>query len=130
MLFRSKKPTFSISIARGALESVFDECDRYDAEASRRPTMTQAALLLNDKLVRERVKVQKGSRLEKLLKNDKPTASKDLLDELFLATLARPPLPEESKAALDLVTKTVDKREAWEALLWALLNTNEFLFRY
>jgi hypothetical protein len=32
MLFRSKKSTFSISIARGALESVFDECDRYNAD--------------------------------------------------------------------------------------------------
>ncbi len=32
MLFRSKKPVFSISIARGALEAVFDECDRYDVD--------------------------------------------------------------------------------------------------
>lgn len=32
MLFRSKKPVFSISIARGALEAVFDECDRYDMD--------------------------------------------------------------------------------------------------
>src|SRR4029077_13506825 len=32
MLFRSKKPAFSISIARSALESVFDECDKYDAD--------------------------------------------------------------------------------------------------
>jgi hypothetical protein len=32
MLFRSKKPTFSISIAAEALESIFDECDRYDAD--------------------------------------------------------------------------------------------------
>jgi hypothetical protein len=32
MLFRSKKPTFSISIAGEALESIFDECDRYDAD--------------------------------------------------------------------------------------------------
>jgi hypothetical protein len=32
MLFRSKKPTFSVAIARGALESVFDECDRYDVD--------------------------------------------------------------------------------------------------
>jgi hypothetical protein len=29
MLFKSKKPTFSIAIARGALESVFDECDKH-----------------------------------------------------------------------------------------------------
>ena len=32
MLFRSKKPTFSISIARGVLESIFDECDRFDVD--------------------------------------------------------------------------------------------------
>jgi hypothetical protein len=32
MLFRSKKPAFSIAIARGALESVFDECDKYNAD--------------------------------------------------------------------------------------------------
>jgi hypothetical protein len=32
MLFRSKKPVFSISIARGAIDSIFDECDKYDAD--------------------------------------------------------------------------------------------------
>jgi len=36
----------------------------------------------------------------------------------------------EGTAALDLVSKSANKREAWEAVLWALLNTNEFLFRY
>ncbi len=32
MLCRSKNQAFSISIARGALESIFDECDKYDAD--------------------------------------------------------------------------------------------------
>lgn len=32
MLFRSKKPTFSITLARAAVESIFDECDKYDAD--------------------------------------------------------------------------------------------------
>lgn len=32
MLCRSKKLGLSISIARGALESIFDECDKYDAD--------------------------------------------------------------------------------------------------
>jgi hypothetical protein len=32
MLFRSRKPAFSISIARNALESIFDECDRFDVD--------------------------------------------------------------------------------------------------
>lgn len=32
MLFRSKKSSFSITLARSALESIFDECDKYDAD--------------------------------------------------------------------------------------------------
>jgi len=32
MLFKSKKPTFSIAIASRALESIFDECDRYNVD--------------------------------------------------------------------------------------------------
>jgi len=32
MLFRSRKPPFSVRIARGALESIFDECDKYDVD--------------------------------------------------------------------------------------------------
>ena len=31
-MFRSKKTSVSISIARGALESIFDECDQYDID--------------------------------------------------------------------------------------------------
>src|SRR5271166_2519922 len=32
MLFKSQKPVFAISIARDALESIFDECDKYDTD--------------------------------------------------------------------------------------------------
>jgi hypothetical protein len=32
MLRKSKQPVFSISIARGALESIFDECDNYERD--------------------------------------------------------------------------------------------------
>lgn len=32
MLFRSRAPAFSITIASGALESIFDECDKYNTD--------------------------------------------------------------------------------------------------
>jgi hypothetical protein len=32
MMSRSKKPTFSITLRRGAVESIFDECDKHDAD--------------------------------------------------------------------------------------------------
>lgn len=54
----------------------------------------------------------------------------EVLSELFLATLSRPPQVHEVQAALEVVTKAADKRAAWEAVQWALLNTNEFLLRH
>lgn len=54
----------------------------------------------------------------------------DILNELFLATLSRVPQTHEIQAALEVVAKAADKRAAWEAVQWALLNTNEFLLRH
>jgi hypothetical protein len=68
------------------------------------------------------------NRLGRLLARKLPDA--EVLDELFLATLSRPPQPEEAHAALDLVARAADRRAAWEGVLWALLNTNEFLLRH
>lgn len=68
------------------------------------------------------------NRLGKLLARKVPDA--DLLAELFLATLSRPPLADEARTVLAHVAEASDKRAAWEDVHWALLNTNEFLFRH
>jgi hypothetical protein len=68
------------------------------------------------------------NRIGKLLARKLPDA--DVVNELFLATLSRPPEPHEVKAVLEVVGKAPDKRAAWEAVVWALLNTNEFVFRH
>lgn len=54
----------------------------------------------------------------------------DIATELFLATLSRPPLADETRAVLEYMAKATDKRVAWEDVLWALLNANEFVFRH
>lgn len=68
------------------------------------------------------------NRLGKLLARKLP--EEEILTELFLATLSRPPLPHEARAALDLVKSSANPRAAWEGVQWALLNTNEFLLRH
>ncbi len=68
------------------------------------------------------------NRIGKLLERKLPDA--DIVTELFLATLSRPPLPDEAQAALAHVTSAGDKRAAWEDIQWALLNSNELLFRH
>jgi hypothetical protein len=69
-----------------------------------------------------------GNRIDKLL--SRKATGAEVVEELFLATLSRPPLPDEVKAALDVVAKAKDRRAAWQTVQWALLNTNEFLFRH
>jgi hypothetical protein len=83
--------------------------------------------LKNGAFVQEKLRAA-DNRIGKLLARN--LADKDMIDQLFLATLSRPPLPDERNAALALVAKQADKRKAFESVHWALLNTNEFLLRY
>lgn len=68
------------------------------------------------------------NRIGKLLSQKLSDA--EVLNELFLATLSRPPVPNEVQAALAHVAAASDKRAAWEDVHWALLNSNELLFRH
>jgi len=102
----------------------FGQTDREDNASSDRSSLLQAAHLLNNNLVLNQVKTQKGSRLEKLL--TKP--DKELVEELFLATVSRFPTPEEERMSVNLLSKANLRQEAAEDLLWALLNRVDFIF--
>ncbi len=102
----------------------FGQTDREDNGSSDRSSLLQAAHLLNNSLVLNQVKAEKGSRLEKLLA--KP--DKELVEELFLATIGRFPASEEERMSLALLDKTGNRREAAEDLLWALVNRVDFIF--
>jgi hypothetical protein len=83
--------------------------------------------LKNGILVQQKLQTP-NNRLGQLLA--RKLSDPDLLTELFLATLSRPPVSSEVHAVLAIVDKAKDKRAAWEAVHWALLDTNEFLFRH
>ena len=102
----------------------FGQTDREDNGSSDRSSLLQAAHLLNNTLVLNQVKTQKGSRLEKLL--TKP--DEEVVQELFLATISRFPTPEEERMSVNLLSKANVRQEAAEDLLWALLNRVDFIF--
>ncbi len=56
--------------------------------------------------------------------------AKDLLpqaiDELYMATLTRPPTPNELNCMLDYLKESANPRGAMEDILWALINSQEF----
>jgi hypothetical protein len=95
-------------------------------ERSGEVTMPQLLHLQNGDSVVRKIKADDG-RLARLLQ---ARASDDqIIEELFLATLARLPSPEQ----LDRIKKSLSddpREEVFRDLFWALLNSKEFAFNH
>jgi hypothetical protein len=89
--------------------------------------LDRALEMKNGEFVLGKIRVQEN-RIGRLLAQS--ADDQIILNELFLATLSRLPAGEEARSALEHVAAANDKRAAWEDVQWALLNTNEFLFRH
>lgn len=89
--------------------------------------LAQALQLINGPTVNEKVR-NANNRLSALIAAKK--SEKEMLDELYFTALARAPEADEVKVALAHVAKATDKRKAWEDVMWAIINTREFLFRH
>jgi hypothetical protein len=98
------------------------ECERSEAT-----TLAQAFQMINGEAVRRKLE-DRDNRIGRL------TAAKAdddrILDELYLAALSREPSPVERSRAIEHLNRKGDRREAWEDLAWALLNSKEFLLRH
>jgi hypothetical protein len=110
-----------------SLLSTFGQSNRDQGEKSLTGSMMQTSSLLNSRLIKERVRADKG-RLATLLKGEVPLSNEAIVDELFLATLSRFPSAPEKQIG---VAQIQQYREAGaEDLLWSLLNKTEFLFNH
>jgi hypothetical protein len=89
--------------------------------------LAQALQLINGPTLNEKIR-HPDNRVGKLLAGK--SGEDEMLTELYFAALSRKPFPEEKEKALAHVAARADKRKAWEDVLWALINTREFLFRH
>jgi len=105
---------------------VFGQSNRDDFPKKITPSSLQAMLLMQSRIVTDRVLALGGSRVEQLLKEAPSDA--ELMDKLYLATIARRPSGPEREVALGALAK--DRRRGAENLQWALINSPEFLFNY
>ncbi len=98
------------------------ECER-ESDSN----LAQALQLINGPTVNEKLR-NPNNRIGRLL--SAKTSEREILNELYLSTLSRPPTSNDVKVALEHVARAADKRKAWEDIHWALLNAKEFLFRH
>jgi hypothetical protein len=106
----------------------FGHYNRYavgDDSSGTKASVLQASILMNNPLIRERVKARKGSRLLALLEAEPPRSNGDIVEELFLATLSRFPTEKEKEIAVKLLQEY--RTIGAEDLLWALINRFEFI---
>jgi len=98
------------------------ECERV-GEAN----LAQALHLLNSDDIQGKVG-RAGGRADTLATKD-PRPDSEKLDDLFLWAFSRKPTKEQKEAALAHIAKHgANKKVAYENILWALMNSKEFLF--
>jgi hypothetical protein len=129
-----------------------------EAERNNRITANQRLHLLNSSHIQR--KIQEGPKLQALLQSlsarpkAKPTlplgrkgpagrareqfrtqapdtqTAENVLTELYLTILSRRPTPQEKAAVAEYIQKTTAKRDAFFDVVWALINSSEFLYRH
>jgi hypothetical protein len=97
-----------------------------DCERSEDTTLNQALQMITGQLVNKSVSAA-DNRIGKLLAAGKSNG--DILEDLYLATLCRLPNQREREVLLARIERALDRRLALEDILWALLNSKEFLLR-
>jgi hypothetical protein len=105
---------------------VFGQSNRDDMPKKTPPSSLQAMLLMQSRIVTDRVLATDGSRVQRLL--EETSSDTDLVNRLFLATISRRPTEREREVSLKAIAK--DRRRGAENLQWALINSPEFIFNY
>jgi hypothetical protein len=115
-------------IGKGGFLELFGQPDRQTScECERRTdvSLVQALNLLNGSTIADAIADEKG-RVSKLILGG--ASDRQIVDQLYLAALNRPPEPRELDFAQTYLSGGMNRAERAQDLLWALLNSNAFLF--
>ena len=104
----------------------FGQANREQFDRQPGGSILQAMTLMNSPFVTRRVTAANGSLVEQLAQSSKSGA--EIIDELYLATLSRYPLPQEKQLAISWIEK--DRKQGAEDLHWSLMNKLDFVFNY
>jgi hypothetical protein len=96
------------------------ECERVPDE-----NLAQTLHTLNGEILAAKLADGKG-RIARLIAEKK--THDEIVTELYLATLSRRPEPDELEASRKFLTESPNPQECYQDLLWALVNSKQFMF--
>lgn len=96
-----------------------------ECERSSSATLGQVLLLANSDEIENKIADGNG-RVAKFVKDK--TASKQVVEDLYLVALGRRPTTVELNRNLAHVEQSKDAKQGYEDVLWAILNSKEFMF--
>ncbi len=96
-----------------------------DCERPKAPALPQTLFLMTDDALLARLK---AGRVRTLAGSD--CCDAEAVEELFLAALSRPPTWDEARSALDQLRTSPDRASGLADVLWALINTREFVLNH
>lgn len=105
------------------MQSFFQSNRRTPPQTGNRPSTLQALLMMKSTVVNDRVLASAKGRVADLVGSTR--TDDEIIDELYLSTGAR--LPSTAERAVARRTLAGDRSRGTEDLLWALLNSPEFL---
>lgn len=104
-----------------------DNSSACECERTQDSSLAQSLHLLNAKGIQEKL-TGSGGRAAALAKDPRPVEER--IRRLFLTAYARQPDAAETCKAVEYVTRKKGEPAAWEDLVWAVINTKEFLFNH
>ncbi|QDU99050.1 DUF1549 domain-containing protein [Lignipirellula cremea] len=117
---------FNLSFLEGRFRTEFDFDPSLD-EVEVQGTIPQTLLMMNNLKLHQRVAIGHTTLLKQVLKDfaeDGPA-----VEHLYLLALARQPTDQERARCSDYLAAAPTREEAFEDLLWALVNSTEFQTR-
>ncbi|MFO0809121.1 MAG: DUF1549 and DUF1553 domain-containing protein [Gemmataceae bacterium] len=98
-----------------------------DCERTMEPALPQTLYRMTDPAIMQKLTTA-GNRVNQLVKAKTPDS--EAVEELFLATLSRPPTELEREAFARYAAKAPNRNAALTDAVWALINTREFILNH
>ncbi|MGE0607665.1 MAG: DUF1549 and DUF1553 domain-containing protein [Pirellulales bacterium] len=89
--------------------------------------LSQALLLVNSPALHEKIVAPTGYLAERI---EAGKGDDEIVDELYLAAFSRLPNDDERLAIRETIAAGPSRDEAWQDIVWALLNCSEFVFNH